>query len=562
MSYKRHLITSALPYANGPLHFGHLGGVYLPADIYRRHRELQGHEVVHVCGSDEHGVAIMIAAEKKGESYQDYVNHWHKAHKALFSAYEIEFTVFGRTSAPYHARETTIWFQRLYENGFIGKKGEKQLYSIDDGKFLPDRYVEGTCYNCGYAHARGDECPNCGEWIESTRLINPVSKISGSRNIEIRETEHYYLLLSKMEAQFRQWFGTKEGVWRNLVTGFVKGLLDQGLIDRAISRDLNWGIDVPLPDAQGKKLYVWFDAPIGYVSNLREHLGDEAKFNSWWNSDDVEISHFIGKDNIIFHAVIWPCMIMGSQRVHLPTQIPANQFVNLEGKQFSKSGGWYVDAQKALDAIGPDALRFYLCSIIPENSDSNFSWDAFKVAHSDLSNKIGNLFHRCLTFVQKNWPEGLPAAAFQALQGTPDLAEMDRLQKAVLTELDGYHFGKALQELLVIGNKGNEFFHSAEPWKQIKVDREAAARSCAMALTFSGTIGALLQPLVPGISRRMLAYFDLGEDLTRAIYNQGSGPLVAHLAREGFRTNLPAQVLVPRIEDEVIDKLKEEMSST
>ena len=557
----RHLITSALPYANGPLHFGHLAGVYIPADIYRRHRTLQGHDVVHVSGSDEHGVAIMISAEKKGESYQAYVDYWHQAHRELFASYQIEFTVFGRTSADYHARETSAWFTELYKRGFIDKKSERQLYCIDDGKFLPDRFVEGTCYVCGFGSARGDECPNCGEWIESIRLLNPVSKISGSRNIEIRETEHYYLMLTKMDAEYRAWFATREPGWRNLVTGFVKGLLDQGLIDRAISRDLAWGIDVPLPDAEGKKLYVWFDAPIGYVSNLRHYLetnnrGEE--FADWWQNDEVEISHFIGKDNIIFHALIWPCMILGAGRTKTPTQIPANQFVNFEGKQFSKSSGFVIDVEAALKAVGVDALRLYLCSIIPENGDSNFSWDAFQIAYADFANKIGNLFHRVLTFTQKNWPEGLPASAFTALADSEETQDIERRHRLVMTEYDGCHFGKALNEILTIANRGNELIHAAAPWKQIKTDRDLAARSSAAALFYSAHLAILLQPIVPGVAPRILNYFDLDPagDRVRSFYAGGPRELLKYLEGHGFTSVRPAEVLFPRIEDEVIARLK------
>ena len=309
MNKNKYLITSALPYANGPIHFGHLAGVYLPADIYARHRKLQGHRVLHISGSDEHGVAIMVSAEKEKIAYQDYVDGWNQKHEALFKKYQIDFDFFGRTSSEYHREEVLRWFNEIHKNNLIERKTEKQLYCIDDKRFLPDRYVEGTCYVCNYPNARGDECPKCGEWIEATRLINPISKVSGSKNIEVREAEQYYLLISKLETPFREWFKTKNS-WKNLVKGFVEGLLANGLIDRAITRDLEWGINVPLKDACGKKLYVWFDAPIGYVSNLKEYLratqSTDNYLHEWWNNKNVEISHFIGKDNIIFHALIWP----------------------------------------------------------------------------------------------------------------------------------------------------------------------------------------------------------------------------------------------------------------
>ena len=297
---------------------------------------------------------------------------------------------------------------------------------------------------------------------------------------------------------------------------------------------------------------------------MKDHLraeGRESEFDRWWRNDDVEISHFIGKDNIIFHALIWPSMILGSGLVNTPTHIPANQFVNLEGKQFSKSAGWYVDAESALKAVGVEALRFYLCSLIPENGDTNFSWDAFKIAHADFANKIGNLFHRVLTFSQKNWPDGLPGSAFAALAGSAEVADLDARRLVVSKELDGCHFGKALNEILTIANRGNEFFHAAAPWKQIKEDRDLAARSSAMALFFSANLAVLLAPIVPGISARILKYFGLDPslDLVAETYRQGPSVLLKHLSERGFKVTLPAEVLVPRIEDEVFDRLKAEM---
>src|SRR3989344_6370832 len=368
---RRFLITAALPYANGPLHFGHLAGVYIPADIYARHRRLQGKTVKFICGSDEHGVGVMVPAEKDKMSYQAFVDKWNANHKTLFASLDVSFDFFGRTSAKYHAEETVEWFTALYEKGLIGKQTEKQLYSTDDKRFLADRFVEGTCYVCGYPQARGDEFPNCGEWIESIRLKNPVSKISGSRNIEVRETENYFLLMTKLKDQYLAEYG-KHQHWRKLVRGFVDGIVAQGMVDRCITRDLEWGIKVPLAEAGEKRIYVWFDAPIGYVSNLREHLREtgskEDNRKDWFHSPDVELSHFIGKDNIIFHALIFPMMALGTGFIKFVDEIPANEFLNLEGKQFSKSQGWYVDAEAAILAFGADPIRYYIFSVIPETA--------------------------------------------------------------------------------------------------------------------------------------------------------------------------------------------------
>lgn len=561
---QRYLVTSALPYANGPLHFGHLGGVYIPADIYTRHRRLQGHEIKHICGSDEHGVAIMIAAEKEKMDYRSYVDRWHANHAQLFKKYGVEFDFFGRTSEKYHEEEVVQWFKTLNERGFIGKKAEKQLYCIDDARFLPDRYVEGTCYVCTYPNARGDECPNCGEWIDPIRLIQPRSKISGSRNIEIRESEHYYLLLTRMEQQFREWFKTKQGEWRSVVTGFVNGLLEKGTIDRAISRDLDWGIDVPLSEAKGKKLYVWFDAPIGYVSNLKRHLeltgSTQHYLKDWWNAEGVEISHFIGKDNIIFHAYIWPCMIQGTGFIRLPTELPANEFVNLEGKQFSKSSGWYVDAERAVEEFGMDPLRFYLCSIIPETGDSSFSWDAFASANEEFGNKIGNFVHRTLTFVEKHFPEGLGPSAFVGLETHSELQVIRNYHAKITAALDAFQFTRGHAELILFSQAANEFFHAQAPWKQIKEDRDAAARTLAMAVVTIASLAVILEPFVPGVAGELKKHFEgyLGKKDIADIY-LGDIPRLVSIFQKGYKSPVPPKVLVPRIDAKVIQKWKEEL---
>jgi len=561
---KKFLITSALPYANGPLHFGHLAGVYIPADIYTRHRRLQGHTVKHISGSDEHGVAIMLAAEKEGLDYRSYVDRWHKSHKELFQKYDVDFDFFGRTSERYHEEEVLLWFHALYKDGLIDKKTEKQLYCIDDKRFLPDRYVEGTCYVCGYAQARGDECPNCGTWIEAIKLINPVSKMSGSRNIEVRDVEHYYLMLTKMETQFREWFDSKSG-WKNLVRGFVNGLLQSGTIDRAISRDLDWGIDVPLPEAKGKKLYVWFDAPIGYVSNTKQHLAEvgegEDYLRDWWMNPDVEISHFIGKDNIIFHAYIWPCMIMGTKRIRLPDEIPANEFVNLEGKQFSKSSGWYVDSERAIAQFGVDMLRFYLCSLIPETGDTSFSWDDFSAVSGEFANKVGNFVHRTLSFMDKNFPDGLGPESFAGVESSASTRGIAEGLVRVVGELDHFHFGKAQAEILALSQLANEYFHGQAPWQVIKTDRAATAATLAQSLVYIAALGVILRPLTPTLAERLLGHFEgyMTPEMARDIYAGRVGGLVAEFQSRGFRNPRPSEALIPRLDPKVVQVWKDEL---
>lgn len=563
---KKYLITAALPYANGPLHFGHLTGVYIPADIYARHRRLQGQNVKFISGSDEHGVAIMLSAEKAGISYRDWVDRWHENHRRLFQSLQIHFDFFGRTTASYHEAETLEWFESLHKQGLITAQTERQLYSIDDGKFLPDRFVEGTCYNCGYAQARGDECPNCGEWIDSIRLINPVSKISGSRNIEIRETKNYFLKLTSLEGRYREEFA-KKGHWRKLVRGFVQGLLDQGLVDRCITRDLDWGIRVPLPNAEGKRIYVWFDAPIGYVSNLKQHLKEigssEDYRTDWFKADDVEIAHFIGKDNIIFHALIFPMMAIGTGFMKVVDEIPANEFLNLEGKQFSKSAGWYVDTEAALQEFGVDALRFYLISVIPETGDTNFSWDHFLTCHNDFRNKVGNFAHRSLSFIHKSFPEGLAGNAFQQVNKSPELNKiLDQLEK-VRAHLDKFSFVKAQNEALLLGQIANEFFQQAAPWKLMKQDVSAGAEALAISAVYIAGLAAALEPLVPGVAERLRGNFaaalpdrDERTEAFTALYLGDPSLILRSLTQKGLLLQEAPTVLLPQIDPAQVELWK------
>jgi methionyl-tRNA synthetase len=561
--FKKFLITAALPYANGPLHFGHLTGVYIPADIYSRHRRLQGHSVRFISGSDEHGVAIMLAAEKAKLPYREYVDHWHKSHRALFSSLAVDFDFFGRTSEPYHEEETLTWFRDLHAKGLIDKQTERQLYSIDDKKFLPDRFVEGTCYVCGYTEARGDECPNCGEWIDPIRLKNPISKISGSKNIEVRETQNYFLSLTKLEAAYRTEY-SKRGHWRKLVRGFVDGMLQQGLIDRCITRDLDWGIRVPLPDADGKRIYVWFDAPIGYVSNLKQFLKESRSkdhyLKDWFKAEDVELSHFIGKDNIVFHALIFPMMSIGTGFIKVANEIPANEFLNLEGKQFSKSAGWYIDAEAAIASFGPDPVRYYLSSVIPETGDTNFTWDTFVANYDELRNKVGNFTHRSLSFIHKSFPEGLSAEAFVAAAKSPELAKVNEKIKKATALLDSIQPVKALAEILSLGQVANEFFQNGAPWKKIKESREAAEILLAESVLYSAAFGFLLEPFVPGIAAKIRGNLGLSlESLGSAYAGDSQGLLQPFL--KGLKLPKEPEVSLPQIDPDKIKAWKEQLKA-
>ncbi len=555
---KKYIVTSALPYANGPLHFGHLAGVYIPADVFCRHKRMLEDQVIHISGSDEHGVAITLSAEMEGADYQKYVNKWHEDHKNLFSKLDINFDFFGRTSASYHKEEAIEWFTILLEKGFIEKRTDTQLYCQQCSRFLPDRYVSGRCYNCNFENARGDECPHCGEWIEATQLINPKCKICGSSSIIKKDCENYYLLLTKFSDQLANWINGKKD-WRSHVVNFVESLIDKGLVDRAITRDLDWGIDLPLKNDGNKKLYVWFEAPIGYYSNTLEldRQNGNVKYASWWNDDDCEILHFIGKDNIIFHALIWPAMILGTKKVKMPTNVPASHFVNLEGKQFSKSTGWYVDCLDSLNLLGSDALRYYLISIIPENADTSFSWDDFKRKYDELSNKIGNFVNRSTTFLKKHWPEGLPAESFDSVWASKELKTISDIINDIRIALDKVELQSALKRLLQIGEVANDVFHKHEPWKKIKESKDDTAKTIALSLIYVFVITAMFSPFLPKFSSNLAKYFGLksSDQIFKDVY-LGDFESLRAFFKIDFKLQTDPKPLFLKIELETLDKLR------
>ncbi len=556
----KYLITSALPYANGPIHFGHIAGVYLPSDIFTRHKKMKGEKAIHISGSDEHGVAIMQNAQKAKISYQEYVNQWHKTHKDLFDKYDIKFDFFGQTSADYHKEETLVWFKDLLGKGLIEKKAEQQLQCQDCKNMLPDRFVEGECYVCHYPEARGDECPSCGTWIDPLKLIKPVCKFCGSTNVKAIDSFQWYLMLSKMHEKFNAWFDTKKPFWRKSVVPFVESLTKDNLVDRAITRDLDWGIDVPLTEAKGKKIYVWFDAPIGYVSNTKQFLKEsgskEDYIKDWWGNKDTTIVNFIGKDNIIFHAIIFPVMCLGTGFVNPVNELPANQYVNLEGKQFSKSKGWYVDAEEAIDQFGSDALRFYLTSLIPETADSSFTWKGLELKiNSELANNIGNFINRAMKFSLAKWPEGLSAQKFDPFYST-HLPDVDQWIKEYHALLDSYQIKKGQEHLLALGSKVNQFITERAPWTEFKTDPDKAAETIAISSAYVLVIGAFFAPYLPKLSASILSYFglDSNSQVVKDIY-QGKTGAAKEFFANGFKLQVEPQGLVPKIDPKIIEEL-------
>lgn len=558
----KYLITSALPYANGPIHFGHIAGVYLPADIFTRHKKLKGVKAIHICGSDEHGVAIMQNAQKAGKSYQEYVNEWNNTHKNLFEKYDIKFDFFGQTSAPYHKEETLKWFNDLLGKGLIEKKAEEQLQCQSCKNMLPDRFVEGECYVCHYPEARGDECPSCGTWIDPLKLLKPVCKFCGSNDVKAVDSFQWYLMLSKVYPEWQKWFESRKPVWRKNVVPFVESLTKENLVDRAITRDLDWGIDVPLPEAKGKKIYVWFDAPIGYVSNTKEYLKGtgEDYVKDWWGSKDVTIVNFIGKDNIIFHSIIFPVMCLGTGFVNPVTDLPANQYVNLEGKQFSKSKGWYVDADEAITQFGSDALRFYLTSLIPETSDSSFTWKGLELKiNSELANNIGNFINRAMKFSASKFPEGVPAQKFNAFFNDHQKG-VEEFMKEYHDLLDSYQIKRGQEHLMGLGSKVNQFITERAPWTEFKTDPEKALETIAISTAYVLVIGTFFSPYLPQLSKSILSYFGLNaeSDVVKKIYQGDMDSLKEFFAKD-FKLQVDPQGLVPKIDTKIIEELDQKL---
>jgi methionyl-tRNA synthetase len=560
----KYLITSALPYANGPIHFGHIAGVYLPADIFTRHKKLKGDKAIHISGSDEHGVAIMQNAQRAGKSYQEYVNEWHKTHKELFEKYDIQFDFFGQTSAPYHREETLKWFNDLLAKGLIEKKAEKQLQCQSCKNMLPDRFVEGECYVCHYPEARGDECPDCGTWIDPLKLLKPVCKFCHSKEVKAVDSFQWYLMLSKVYPEWQKWFEERKPHWRKNVVPFVESLTKENLVDRAITRDLDWGIDVPLPEAQGKKIYVWFDAPIGYVSNTKEFLKNKGEdyVKDWWSSKDVTIVNFIGKDNIIFHSIIFPVMCLGTGFVRPVDQLPANQYVNLEGKQFSKSKGWYVDAEEAIHQFGSDALRFYLTSLIPETSDSSFTWKGMELKiNSELANNIGNFINRAMKFSASKFPEGVPADKFNPFF-THHLKDVEVFVKEYHELLDSYQIKRGQEHLMALGSKVNLFITERAPWTEFKADPQKALETIAISTAYVLVIGVFFSPYLPRLSHSILSYFGLTSEseVVKRIYQGDFSALKDFLAQD-FKLQVEPQGLVPKIDPKLIEELDQKLKA-
>ncbi|MBN1808678.1 MAG: methionine--tRNA ligase [Planctomycetes bacterium] len=497
------LVTSALPYANGNVHIGHMAGAYLPADIYHRYLRLKGVDSVYVCGSDEHGVPITITAEKEGVTPADVIDRYHAANEAAFASADMAFDIYGRTSSPSHHALSSEFFLKLFHAGHIEKASTEQLFCPDCGRFLPDRYVEGTCPDCGAAGARGDQCDACGKALDPLELVSPRCKICGAVPT-VRSTTHYFLKLQDFSGRLRSWLTAAEG-WRDSVRNFALGWIDEGLHERAITRDLDWGVPVPLDEASGKVLYVWFDAPIGYISFSRQWAAGRGLPDLWrgyWQNPDAEIVHFIGKDNIPFHAITWPAMLMGVGGYNLPSVVVANEYLNFGENKFSKSRGNVIRLDAFSRVFGPDRLRFYLAATAPETQDSEFTWDDFaERVNAELVNVIGNFIYRTLSFASKYFHHAVPDAPLSA----PVMAEIAASASDIDSLVERFRFRQALARTVSLARFGNRFFDDSAPWKSRSEDPAAAASVIASSIEIARALSVLLLPVAPSGASRCLA---------------------------------------------------------
>lgn len=554
-NFKRTLITTALPYANGPVHIGHLAGVYVPADIYARFLRLQGKDVIMIGGSDEHGVPITIKAKAEGVTPQDIVDRYHNIIKDSFEELGISFDVYSRTTSDVHHDTASEFFRRLYDKGEFVEKTSMQLYDEEAGQFLADRYVTGTCPHCGNERAYGDQCEQCGTSLSPDDLINPKSALTGSTPVK-KETHHWYLPLDKWEPKLREWILDGHKEWRPNVYGQCKSWLDMGLQPRAVSRDLDWGIPVPVEGAEGKVLYVWFDAPIGYISNTKELLPDS--WEKYWKDPETRLIHFIGKDNIVFHCIVFPAMLMAyGDGYQLPDNVPANEFLNLEGDKISTSRNWAVWLHEYLrDFPGKqDVLRYVLTANAPETKDNDFTWRDFQARNnSELVAILGNFVNRAVVLTHKYF-DGIVLAAGEYQDIDKGVfAELAEIKKSLTDNLENFHFRDALKDAMNIARLGNRYLQEAEPWKVAKTDMARTATILNVALQICASISIVFEPFLPFMSAKLLKMLG-GDKITWDMI--GCNDLIPAGARIG-----EPELLFEKIEDEVVEAQVKRLQDT
>jgi methionyl-tRNA synthetase len=549
------LVTSALPYVNGPIHLGHLSGAYLPADIYVRYKRLKGDDIIYICGSDEHGVPITISADKENVSPQVIIDRYHKINYDAFIKFGMSFDNYSRTSLPIHHKTAKEFFLEFYNQGILKEKETLQFFDEKNKMFLPDRYVEGTCPNCGSEEARSDECENCGALYEPKELKNPKSKISGESPI-LKETSHWFFPLGKFQQRLENYINEmndKYG-WKENVLQYCRGWFKDGLKDRAVTRDLDWGVKVPLDDAEGKVLYVWFEAVLGYISSTKEYsekIGKPDLWKEYWQDPNTKYIAFIGKDNVVFHCIVFPAMLMAwndvdKEKYCLPQNVPANEFLNFEGKKFSKSRNWSIDAIDFLEIFPADPLRYTLAVNLPENRDTDFQWKEFQAKNnSELAAIFGNFINRTFTFAHKQFNGEVPPKG--------ELNEMDKEMIKTISEypqkisgyFEQYKIKDGTNEIMNLARAGNKYFNDSEPWLTVKSEKEKCSTTINICLQTIYTLAELFEPVVPFSSEKI---FKMLNTQSTTWEKCGDENLPA-----GHKLN-KAEILFPQIEDKMIDE--------
>jgi methionyl-tRNA synthetase len=576
---KRYTITAALPYTNGPIHIGHLAGVYVPADIYARFMRMQGREVAFVCGSDEHGVPITIKAKKEGVTPQDVVDKYHKIIKRSFEDFGISFDNYSRTSAKIHHKTASEFFKKLYDAGKFTEETTQQLYDPEAEQFLADRFVVGTCPKCGFEESYGDQCEKCGTSHNATDLINPKSAITGSTPV-LKETRHWFLPLDQYESWLKEWIleGHKKD-WKPNVYGQVKSWIDDGLRPRAVTRDLDWGIPVPVEGGEGKVLYVWFDAPIGYISSTKEWAEKTGRdWEPFWRDEDTKLVHFIGKDNIVFHCVIFPAMLKAEGSYILPENVPANEFLNLEGNKLSTSKNWAVWLHEYLEEFPgqQDVLRYALTANAPETKDNDFTWKDFQARNNnELVAIFGNFINRVVVLTNKYFDGIVPKPETFSEVDEQTLAELKAYPAVIASSIERYRFREAQGELMNVARLGNKYLADEEPWKLIKTDEERVKTIMYVALQIASALASLSEPFLPFSSQKLKSMLDYGRSTSEAVINT-SGVVFGEGQEESEWDNISsgkellepghaigkAELLFSKIEDEQIQKQLEKLEAT
>lgn len=570
MSYKRHTITAALPYANGPLHLGHIAGVYIPADIYARFLRLQGKDVVFICGSDEHGAAITLRAKKENTTPQAIVEEYHNINKKAFQDLGIDFDIYHRTSAEIHHETAQQFFTTLSEKGAFVTKESQQYYDVEHNQFLADRYIKGNCPKCGHSDAYGDQCEKCGSALSPMDLIDPVSTISGKIPV-LKKTEHWYLPMQNHEKWLKHWLkeGKLDGVqqhdpgnWRNQVIGQCMSWIDGGLQPRAMTRDLDWGVSVPLENADGKVLYVWLDAPIGYISATKQWALNNGKdWEPYWKDSETELVHFLAKDNIVFHCIIFPIILKEHGEYILPVNVPANEFLNLEGDKFSTSRNWAVWLHEYLQDFPDkqDALRYVLCSIAPESKDSEFTWNDFQARNNnELADIFGNFINRVMVLSHKYFGGIVPARGALDKIDEDTLNQLKKTKENIERKLQEFKFRDALAEAMNLARMGNKYFAETEPWKLIKTNEDRVATVMNVGIQIAANLAIAFDPFLPFTTKRI-------REMMRLPLSQWDSLGSRDLALDGHQLGA-SEVLFSKFDDtqikEQIEKLNQSKDIT